>query len=358
MKKFAKLRYTLLGMLIMAILCAAVVPALAAQARKQLDAYYENIKIVVDGSTITPLDANDNVVEPFIVDGTTYLPVRAVASALGKSVDWDGNTHTVYIGQATSYRQTSDAGLSDPGIYQIYEIDSYGAVHGGAGVVTYTLSMGGQPQVLTVDYGKAHFELNGKEIGGGVYSGVTYCAFMRRPDNSAALFVCTSNPGDYPDTQIYTVKDGQLQMVDEMDLYIQSLSFDSMDVWGSVYYFLGNQFLSGTVGLSDDFTVVYPQDGFLNVSNGGAYTLKVDLPAQKLVDGQYTDVTLRASTQVTPLKMDLDLTRMIVQSAGGNQYLITAVRDYSGEAMPSYQLSDGTLLPEDQVFDGCTYAGP
>ncbi len=66
---------------------------------KTVTAVYNNIKIVIDGEKITPKDANGNVVEPFIIDGTTYLPVRAVASALGKEVNWDGNSNTVYLGK-------------------------------------------------------------------------------------------------------------------------------------------------------------------------------------------------------------------------------------------------------------------
>ena len=96
-KKFSKMRYTFLGMLIMAILCATVIPALAAQSTKQLDAYYNDIKIVLDGAQITPTDVTGKIVEPFIVDGTTYLPVRAISEALGKDVTWDGSTNTVRI---------------------------------------------------------------------------------------------------------------------------------------------------------------------------------------------------------------------------------------------------------------------
>ena len=66
---------------------------------KTVTAVYNNIKIFVDGEKITPKDANGNTVEPFIIDGTTYLPVRAVASALGKEVDWDGTSNSVYIGK-------------------------------------------------------------------------------------------------------------------------------------------------------------------------------------------------------------------------------------------------------------------
>ena len=59
--------------------------------------YYRDINIVIDGKTITPTDTDGNVVEPFIIDGTTYLPVRAVSEAVDCGVDWDGETNTVII---------------------------------------------------------------------------------------------------------------------------------------------------------------------------------------------------------------------------------------------------------------------
>jgi len=59
---------------------------------------YCDIKICIDGNYITPKDANGTIVEPFAINGTTYLPVRAVASALGKEVAWDGETSTVFLG--------------------------------------------------------------------------------------------------------------------------------------------------------------------------------------------------------------------------------------------------------------------
>ncbi|MCI8539680.1 MAG: copper amine oxidase N-terminal domain-containing protein [Oscillospiraceae bacterium] len=59
---------------------------------------YRDIKICIDGQFITPKDVNGNVVEPFIYNGTTYLPVRAVGEALGKSVEFDSSTYTVYLG--------------------------------------------------------------------------------------------------------------------------------------------------------------------------------------------------------------------------------------------------------------------
>jgi len=65
-----------------------------------IEVLYNNIKIVVDGQAVVfQPDSNGNTIEPFIYNGTTYLPARAVAEALDKSVDWDGKTSTVYIGK-------------------------------------------------------------------------------------------------------------------------------------------------------------------------------------------------------------------------------------------------------------------
>ena len=63
------------------------------------DVITDGIKIIVDGKNLIPTDANGNEVQPFIYNGTTYLPVRAVANAFGKAVYWDGPEYTVYLGE-------------------------------------------------------------------------------------------------------------------------------------------------------------------------------------------------------------------------------------------------------------------
>ena len=62
------------------------------------DVFTGGVRLVVDGREIHPTDANGNTVQPVIYNGTTYLPVRAVADALGKAVYWDGPNYTVYLG--------------------------------------------------------------------------------------------------------------------------------------------------------------------------------------------------------------------------------------------------------------------
>jgi len=76
----------------------AVVPSIAKEAAEQITAVYRNIKLVVDGVLVEPKDANGNNVEPFIYNGTTYLPVRAVATAFGKEANRDGEKNIVSLG--------------------------------------------------------------------------------------------------------------------------------------------------------------------------------------------------------------------------------------------------------------------
>lgn len=63
-----------------------------------LTAFGADITVQLNGETIDARDVNGNPVEPFIEDGTTYLPVRAIATALDTDVRWDGETKTVFLG--------------------------------------------------------------------------------------------------------------------------------------------------------------------------------------------------------------------------------------------------------------------
>ena len=94
MKK--RLQGLIAGVLIGAMLTSGVV--FAKNIQETIDAVYMNVKLVIDGEEITPKDVNGNVVEPFIYNGTTYLPVRAIGEAFDKDVHWDGETATVYVG--------------------------------------------------------------------------------------------------------------------------------------------------------------------------------------------------------------------------------------------------------------------
>lgn len=95
-----KLKKTIKGYLLGFLSASLLVTGIgyAANTTTLYDVLVEGVKIVVDGQKINPTDANGNTVEPIIYNGTTYLPVRAVANAIGKAVYWDGPNYTVYLG--------------------------------------------------------------------------------------------------------------------------------------------------------------------------------------------------------------------------------------------------------------------
>ena len=92
---------------------AAAGQAMTSYADKAITATYRDIKLVVDGKTIVPKDANGNTVDPFIYNGTTYLPVRAVADALGVAVEWDPDTYTVYLGERIEWAVSKEESTYD-----------------------------------------------------------------------------------------------------------------------------------------------------------------------------------------------------------------------------------------------------
>lgn len=58
---------------------------------------YNNIKVTLDGKQVDLVDANGNSAEPFAISGTTYLPLRPIANALGLDVAWDSSTNTAVL---------------------------------------------------------------------------------------------------------------------------------------------------------------------------------------------------------------------------------------------------------------------
>ena len=91
-----KLKGIAIGLLMGVLLTGGI--SYAATRSETIDVFYDNIKIFIDGEELDPRDGDGEKVEPFIYNGTTYLPVRAVGQAVGKSVDWDGVEKVVYLG--------------------------------------------------------------------------------------------------------------------------------------------------------------------------------------------------------------------------------------------------------------------
>ncbi len=100
MKKRVEWKGFILGALMAALVLSASAPALAALAGKWIEVY-TGVDIYIDDVKLDPRDVNGDPVEVFVYNGTTYLPVRAVGEAVGKTVQWEGKTNSVYLGRHT-----------------------------------------------------------------------------------------------------------------------------------------------------------------------------------------------------------------------------------------------------------------
>ena len=72
MRKIASLLVLCFGIAVLAVVLLFGGVASADSMTKTIDITYRNIKLVLDGREIVPKDVNDNIVEPFIYNGTTW----------------------------------------------------------------------------------------------------------------------------------------------------------------------------------------------------------------------------------------------------------------------------------------------
>ena len=71
--------------------------AYAKSAVETIAVRYDNIKVYRDNVLCDLRDSNGTKVEPFIYNGTTYLPLRATADLAGMNVTWEGSSKSVYL---------------------------------------------------------------------------------------------------------------------------------------------------------------------------------------------------------------------------------------------------------------------
>lgn len=93
-----------------AIFCIAfalVVTITAASYIKTIEVSTD-IKLNIKGQNFIPKDADGNPVEVFVYNGTTYVPIRAVAEAFDLDVSYDSNTKTAIISEKTAQKTNSD----------------------------------------------------------------------------------------------------------------------------------------------------------------------------------------------------------------------------------------------------------
>ena len=115
------------GFLCCLLLTTLAVPAVATYANRNISVVYNDIKVNVDGQVVTLKDAQGRIVDPFNYMGSVYLPARAIAQALGCSVDWNQQTQTVLIKKSTTEASRNAVPLMD--ICPPYNVSSEYIIH-------------------------------------------------------------------------------------------------------------------------------------------------------------------------------------------------------------------------------------
>lgn len=77
------------------------------------------VRLVVNGQECIPKDVNGNIKDIYIVNGTTYVPVRAVSETLDLPITWSDKTNSVFIGlhKTTGLTVENMGKLTDPAVY-------------------------------------------------------------------------------------------------------------------------------------------------------------------------------------------------------------------------------------------------
>ena len=87
----------ILSILLLLTLLAFSASAAGEQAAVNIE--YRDMRFVVNGEAVTPVDSEGNPVWPFIMDGILYLPAGTIPSALGLPMSYDEASDTLYIGE-------------------------------------------------------------------------------------------------------------------------------------------------------------------------------------------------------------------------------------------------------------------
>ena len=110
------------------------------------------ISVNVGGKNIDLKNVNGTDVDPIYIDGSVYLPVRAISEAMGYDVSWDGNTKTVMVGQPVIVKSVVANCTSEP----------YGkAIH------SFTFHVNSTQSVMNLtaeDFQCSHFVYDGNEV--------------------------------------------------------------------------------------------------------------------------------------------------------------------------------------------------
>lgn len=112
------MKKTLTIMLLVCVLFALCIPVGATINTAEVPITYRDIKITLNGTEFVPTDVEGKSTEPFIMNGSTYAPVRAVATAVGLNVEWDSGSNTVVL-ESSDHKDAEIAKLKSQQIVSV-----------------------------------------------------------------------------------------------------------------------------------------------------------------------------------------------------------------------------------------------
>lgn len=111
-----------IGLIILCVILFST-PVLASSIKKTIEVIYNSVNLEVNGQKIKA----DNI----LYNGTTYVPLRAVADALGKDVDWDEKTKTASINDKKDNKDNEEKASSSEWYFHITKEEKNEAIENG-----------------------------------------------------------------------------------------------------------------------------------------------------------------------------------------------------------------------------------
>lgn len=155
MKSMMKHKLTKIILLSIVIVACSFASAYAATNLEPIKAFFnKSVTFVLNGDHWQPKNPQGKTLNAILYEGSNYLPVRAIAEALGVAVDYDAATQTIYIGNKPGEKKPIfSMSMEVDNIYVIQSKDK-----------NDTLIKGKQfNEVLKIDqYGDVYFTLDRK----------------------------------------------------------------------------------------------------------------------------------------------------------------------------------------------------
>lgn len=273
-----------------------------AQEKKEI--YYNNIKIKINGKEIEPKDSNGNVVEPFTISGTTYLPVRAVSEALGKNVGWNGETKTVFISSIEKVAKISNV------VIKIIDGVTCAEITSDTPINEYKYYSLEQPNRLVIDLKNSslNLEKNSRDIN---YDGIKQVRCGMQENNVSRVVLEMENIGTYKVVQSNDRKTTYLAL-NENFVLPDSITKDNSGIVASnddkIYPPSGEQkddiIDEPTDVKSGDDEVIPPDDK--NTESGDNVIISDDDPKEPEIDNLSLVNSIKYSSSTNKTKISID----------------------------------------------------